>query len=306
MLKPQEIKELSQLSPWKGYLALFFDYLLLFSLFAIGIAFPKWWVIALLIPFIARTQLALAIIMHDGAHRRLHPQPKVSDFISQAFVAGPILFSSDSYKKNHLLHHKVPLQEEDPDLSLIAGYPIGKGSFFRKICRDLFGLSYFKFIHYFLYGQHKRAREVTKEKKNASKKKQSPLFLAATILIPNGLFFALFAYFQRPWLYFFLWLLPLMTWLQLFLRIRGIAEHSGYKPNNNQALCSRTVVNWWQTFFVAPHNVNYHIEHHLYVGIPFYHLPKAHKILKERKALPTQNTFDGYGKVLKELVIKSQ
>lgn len=303
MLEPNEIKELSKLTPWKAYLALFFDYTLIFTFFAIGVVFPNWWVIALLIPFIARTQLALAIIMHDGAHRRLHPNPKVSDWISQALVAGPILFSADSYKKNHLLHHKIPLQEEDPDLSLIAGYPITKGSFLRKIARDLTGLSYFKFIHYFLYGQHKRAKKVTKERtKKVGTKKHSPLFLLSTILIPNTLFFLFFYFSGRPSFYFFLWLLPLMTWLQFFLRIRGIAEHSGYQPNDNQALCSRTVVNRWQTFFVAPHNVNYHIEHHLYVGIPFYNLPKAHRLMKERQALPEPNTYNSYFPVMKELI----
>ena len=142
---------------------------------------------------------------------------------------------------------------------------------------------------------------MTKDRVKKNSKKHGPVFLLGTIFIPNILLLLFFFIFGKPWLYFFLWLLPLMTWLQFFLRIRGIAEHSGYKPNENQALCSRTVVNPWQTFFVAPHNVNYHIEHHLYVGIPFYNLPKAHRIMKERNSLPEKNTYSSYIPILKEL-----
>lgn len=303
MLEPKEIKELSRLTPWKSGIALFLDYVLLFSLFSLAIFFPKWWVICLLIPLIARTQLAIAIIMHEGAHRRLHPNPRISDFISQVFVAGPIIFSSESYKKNHLLHHKIPLDKDDPDLSLISGYPIGLKSFLRKIFRDLFGLSYFKFIKYYFYGKHKRAQNLAGENLR-NQKKQSTSFLLLSIILPNFFLAGFFAFFGHLEFYFLLWLLPAWTFLQFFLRIRGIAEHSGYEANDNQALCSRTVVNPWQAFFVAPHNVNYHIEHHLYVGIPFYNLPKAHRILKQRNSLPKENCYDGYGKVLKELISK--
>jgi fatty acid desaturase len=306
VLTPQEIKSLSSLNPVRAYLSIAGDYALLALLWTIGILSPHPVVILLLMPLVARTQLALAILMHDGAHRRLHPNPKTSDFISQFFLAGPIFFSAESYKKNHLLHHKIPLTEDDPDLSLIAGYPVSRTSFFRKILRDLSGISYFKFIRYFLYGRHQRAKKLGEnaQKKGANlKEKKLPLWkLIVSIVVPNLLFFSVFFLASKPWLYFFLWVLPTWTFLQLFLRLRGIAEHSGREANNDQAQCSRTVVNPWQAFFIAPHNVNYHIEHHLYVGIPYYNLPMAHKIMRERGALPQHNVYDSYIPVIKELV----
>lgn len=306
VLTPTEIKSLSTVKPLRSYLSLLADYLLLFALWTIGVLYPHPVVILILVPFVARTQLALAILMHDGAHRRLHPDPKTSDFISQYFLAGPIFFSAESYKKNHLLHHKIPLTKDDPDLSLIAGYPVSTTSFLRKLLRDISGVSYFKFIRYFLYGRHRRAQKLGEkaQKKGASlKEKKLPLWkLILSMIVPNALFFSVFFFLGKPWLYFFLWILPAWTFLQLFLRLRGIAEHSGRKPSQDQALCSRTVVNPLQAFFIAPHNVNYHIEHHLYVGIPYYNLPKAHKLLLERGSLPLHNVYKSYVPVLKELV----
>jgi fatty acid desaturase len=34
-----------------------------------------------------------------------------------------------------------------------------------------------------------------------------------------------------------------------------------------------------QRFFLFPHHVGYHIEHHLYPAVPHYHLPALHAAL---------------------------
>jgi fatty acid desaturase len=36
---------------------------------------------------------------------------------------------------------------------------------------------------------------------------------------------------------------------------------------------------------VAPNRVNYHVEHHLLAGVPFYRLPKLHRMLREKGLL---------------------
>ena len=118
----------------------------------------------------------------------------------------------------------------------------------------------------------------------------------------NGLLFAAMSYFASPWLYFFFWFLPMITALQVLLRIRGIAEHAGYQQNPDQRMNARTVLNPIQTFIFAPHNVNYHIEHHLYPAVPYFKLPELHRLLKNKNALPEANIYPGYGKVLSELI----
>jgi len=90
----------------------------------------------------------------------------------------------------------------------------------------------------------------------------------------------------------------------MFQYIRSVAEHFGELAYDHLLTSTRTVkVNWLEQFFIAPHNVGYHLEHHLYPGVPFYHLPKLHELLMEDaeysgKAHLTQGYLSG---LLKEL-----
>jgi fatty acid desaturase len=223
--------------------------------------------------FSARQQLALAILMHDGSHRRLFKSFFWNDVICQVFCAAPLFFSMYSYQKLHLKHHREPLAADDPDLSLIGGYPISKASFARKLARDAFGVSYFKFIRYFIHMARKpKAKTAVAEKtvgpselRDQGAGKGIPILgLAASILTVNLALWGVLFSTGHGWLYLFLWVLPAVTGLQVLLRIRGVAEHAGYQPNADQRQNARTVLPSWQTFLFAPHHVNYHIEHHLY------------------------------------------
>ncbi len=307
MLKPEEIKKYSELSPWQSVAWIIGDWLVIAGSFALAIVYPHPLIYLASAILIARTQVALAIIMHDGCHWRLAKSKTLNDYMGQFLGAGPILFSLYSYRHNHLKHHKNPLAPDDPDITLIGGYPISKASFARKLLRDISGISYFKFIRYFLYGSHKRRKELqsTEQLAIAKKKDNDPMGLSTvifSILFTNFLIFGTLWYFGHPWLYLFLWLIPAMTILQVLLRIRGIAEHAGYQPGPDQRYNSRTVVNPLQAFFVAPHGVHYHIEHHLYVAVPFYRLWEVHKLMKERGSLPEKNFYTSYGQVIRELV----
>jgi len=305
MLKSEELKELNKLSPVKASFYIFSDWLIIIFSFVIAIHFPNPFVILLCAIIIARTQLALALIMHDGVHSRLYNNRIINDFVGQFFSAGPIMFSFFSYKHNHLKHHKDPLVKDDPDITLIGGYPISLKSFLRKIFRDLCGISYFKFIKYFLYSSHKRRKNVSANLSSnhlTNTQGNMPLWLITfSIVFSNFLIFICLYYSGHP-IYYLLWILPTMTILQFLLRIRGIAEHAGYQPNSNQMLNARTIVNPIQTFFFAPHNVNYHIEHHIYVAIPFYNLPKAHELLMKQNFLPENNLYKSYWQIIRELI----
>ena len=303
MLNKEELRRFSQTSAWHSVASIFLDWLGITALFAAVFFYPHPLVYLICFVLIGRQQLALAILMHDGAHGRLFRSGLLNDYLGQMFTAAPLFFSQDSYRKFHLKHHLDPLVPEDPDISLIGGYPIARGSLVRKLLRDLTGISYFKFIGYFFYKPRKK-KDPTNPAKVALQSKRLPLgYQIFSVLLVNGIMLALCWHFGHSWYFFFFWVLPMMTVLQVLLRIRGIAEHAGYQPHPNQMLCSRTVVNPLQTFFFAPHQVNYHMEHHQYPSIPFFRLPKVHRLLKERSALPLQNLYSGYGKVISELVL---
>jgi fatty acid desaturase len=308
-LESDELKNLTPASAVQSWLALMTDWSLIAANFALAIWLPHPAIWALCFVMAARHQLALAILMHEGSHRRLFSTVRWNDILCQLLCAAPLFFSMYSYQKLHIKHHREPLAADDPDLSLIGGYPIPGPSLTRKLLRDAFGISYFKFIRYFIYMA--RRKPATQEGSERSKRSLSqehggrklPLGAVITMMIGvNSLLFTALWLSGHAWLYLGLWLLPMMTGLQVLLRIRGIAEHAGYQPGPDQRLNARTVVNPWQAFFLAPHNVNYHIEHHLYPAIPFFNLPKVHKLLKARGHLPDANVYTGYRQVLQELI----
>jgi fatty acid desaturase len=240
--------------------------------------------------------------MHDAAHGRLFDSRAWNDRVGQLLCAGPVLLPLYAYKRGHLKHHQNPLAPGDPDLPLIGGYPAPRGKLARKLLQDLSGLSYFKFLKFFAYLSKRQERAVRAGEDLAGADHLGPFFARASIVGVNLALFAALSAAGHPLLYVLLWMIPSMTVLQAYLRVRGLAEHAGYKPGPDQSRNARTVVNPAQTFFVAPHNVNYHVEHHLYPGVPFFRLPELHRLLRARGALPPENVFRGYGRVLASLV----
>ena len=312
ILTPQELRELSKASGIHSLTSLALDWIAIIFLFL-----AAWYSQNLIIQLfcfigIARQQLALAILMHDGAHRRLFKSANVNDLVCQFLCAGPLFFSMHSYQKLHLKHHRDPLAPDDPDFSLIGGYPISKRSFYRKLLRDISGVSYFKFIRYFIYMARKpRASahlNIKSEKGHAELNAQGAgekfglTAILSSILFSNFLIFSLFWYLDFKLGYFLFWFLPAVTALQVLLRIRGVAEHAGYQQELDQRLNARTLLPSWQTFLFAPHNVNYHIEHHIYPSVPYYRLRKLHQIFVAKNQLPEKNLFKGYGEVLRDLL----
>ena len=66
----------------------------------------------------------------------------------------------------------------------------------------------------------------------------------------------------------------------MFQYIRSVAEHFGELAYDDLLSSTRSVkANLLERFFIAPHQVGYHLEHHLYPGVPFYNLPKLHQLL---------------------------
>ncbi|MBP5148966.1 fatty acid desaturase, partial [Pseudomonas protegens] len=123
-----------------------------------------------------------------------------------------------------------------------------------------------------------------------------------SMLVSNGLLFGLLAWSGHPWLYLGLWLLPAITLLPLLGRVRAIMEHAGLPVAADQSRNARSIVRpSVQTFLFGPHAIHYHIEHHLYVRVPFYHLGGLHRQLATAQLLPEGNLYQGYGGVLRDV-----
>lgn len=259
-------------------------------IFAAGAMFVIWtnpltYVLAVMV--IGARQLGLAILMHDAAHGALHSNMAVNNWVGEWLCAAPVGARLASYREYHLKHHRFTEQPEDPDLALSAPFPITHASLWRKIVRDLTGQTFFKQRRAQLFGGRKAGEVV-----NAS---------TGHFLLTNAILLAALTLAGYWWAYLALWIVPLATWFPLVTRLRNIAEHACVKAQEHPLTHARTTLaNPFERLFVAPYWVHYHAEHHAFMHVPCYRLPKLHSALMAKGFGDRIKISPSYPAVLRE------
>ena len=103
------------------------------------------------------------------------------------------------------------------------------------------------------------------------------------------------------WAWFLLWLLPRATWQMMITRFRNIAEHALVAKNEPDPLrhARSTRANLIERILIAPYWVNYHCEHHMFMHVPCWRLPRVQRLLREKGVLDGMLTAPGYLTVLR-------
>ena len=81
--------------------------------------------------------------------------------------------------------------------------------------------------------------------------------------------------------------------------LRNIAEHACVPDDSDPLRHARTTkANLIERAFIAPYWVNYHVEHHMFMHLPCWALPKAHRLLQRKGATARMEVQPGYLSVL--------
>lgn len=287
---PRElVQQLSRVSARRSAWSVLQEFLVLGALIAAALTWWTWWVVVPCVFLIGTRQHALFVLAHESAHYRLFEQRGLNDFAGRVCATLQGL-SMRTYRVIHRLHHNNLYTELDPDTALHGGYPRGKAYLVKKLLKDLSGFTAWKTYAYFLGGapalntQTKvtiRPLDDTSQKlrREAGADRNAVVLFHAALLA----FFAWNGYLVE---YLVLWILPLVTVVQAILRLRAIAEHGATTDFSSPLTAARTNrVPAWLGWLLFPHNVNYHIEHHLYASVPQYNLPRLHRELEQRGLL---------------------
>ncbi len=240
---------------------------------------------------VGRCQHALAVLMHDAAHRRLLPG-RWNDLAGQWLCARPIFSDLFRYRAVHLRHHRHLLTRQDPDLSLSLPYPVSAASFRRKLLRDAAGLSALVMRGYV---EVDRATGRNRPRVRSWRRLLLPVAVTAALALVAPV---------AALAYVLLWVVPLLTVYQLILRIRGVLEHANVPDRDDPLRCARTVIggNPVAAFFLNPHGVAWHLEHHLFPGVPHYHLRALHRALVDTGKFDRAFVVRGYREALRGVV----
>lgn len=263
---------------------------------------PLTWLLAVMV--VGARQLGLAILMHEAAHGGLSTNQARNDFVGQWLCAAPVGADLASYRPYHLAHHRNTQQADDPDLGLAAPFPVTPDSFRRKAIRDLTGQTFYKQrIAPLLRSQ--AARTGSGGGSGGGNAGRSAIVglpqAVQRYLLAQGVIFVLFAAAGQAWAFLTIWLVAQATWFPLVTRVRNIAEHAvaTRDPSDPWQLARTTRASWWERALIAPYHVHYHAEHHLWMHIPFYRLPRAHALLRHKGLTDRMVVADSYAEVLR-------
>ena len=223
----------------------------------------------------------LSVLSHESSHNLFTRDPKIDRWIG--FVCGiPILFSAMGYRIMHPIHHKRLRTEEDPD-------DIENATKDPALLRWMYVLVFFVSVYLYLI----------MVPTNAFKKgtRSEKLAVILEFLIMAGIVALGWVLLPAQWMIEG-WLLPLIVAGQI-ANIRGIAEH-GMTTSGNEMTDTRTVATHPVLSFMMC-NINYHIEHHLYPGVPWYNLPKVHSLLQEEYHAAGSSVYTSYWDFLKDV-----
>ena len=230
-------------------------------------------------------QMSLAVMAHDCAHYAFFRTKVLNDWVGQWAFAGPMNFSLSAYRAQHLKHHRFAGTPQDPDRVFVANYPVERASLRRKFIRDLTGQT--------------GVRDLIASLRRFNLGKRLPWVFFHSALFA-GLFWA-----GVPWAYGLWWAAELLIYPAL-TRIRQIGEHGvaldrdSLDPRDNTAT---TLARFWERLLIAPNNVHYHLEHHLFAAVPSYRLPRLHRLLRARGYFDAHACLsEGYFNVLQRAV----
>lgn len=233
----------------------------------------SWTAIGLCIPLylIAAASLhGISLFTHEAVHGLLSRNPLWNRLLGIS-CAMPVLQNFSAYKVLHLRHHKHVGEEGDPDhydnyskwtwlvfsmhwLRLIAGYPI-----------------YVTMIPILGY------RQATPSERRWIVLEAVLLAALAAAVIASPLAWSTVLN---------AWLIPMLI-INTFVNIRGMSQHTFLEQPSDPVRGTRSILtNRVTEFFMC--NENYHLEHHLFPRVPWYHLRKLHveirPQLEEREA----------------------
>lgn len=298
LFSPQDWVPFQARSGWKGPLLVAHCWAMIAAAMAIGVWQPL--LIPICVMVIGTRQLGLAILMHEAAHGVLARNLRLNDVLGHWFCAVPIGASLTAYRPYHLAHHRFAQQPEDPDLILSAPFPVSGASLRRKMIRDLTGQTFFKqrVLLPFALLRQRSGRIGDAHDYDAVVTGRSVL----AFLVWNAALLALLSLLGVWWAFFALWLLPMATWFPLVTRLRNIAEHACVEGSAEDAFrAARTTrASWWERAFIAPYWVNFHAEHHLFMHVPCWNLPRLHRAIRQTEPGQRMEVARGYVEVLQQ------
>ena len=297
--KPEVNRQLAMLRPdnHTGALYIAKDYLVIF-LAASTVLHLSWWFYPLAVILIGAHQRGLTTISHDAAHQTLARNKTWNYMLGILFAAYPLFQKHYAYRISHVYRHHPNLGDmnRDPDLKFFLNsgvyevcHPIDY--LFRIVIWPMIGGASVNYLGY-LWNNRFKVSELSDNHVDPRHIQQDNIGFAVFWIIVTigslvlGLFDELLLF----------WIVPYLTAFQVLGWFVEIAEHSPMceTESSNIYLTRNRKGNWVERTLFGVNLDEYHLEHHLSPGVPFWLLAKAQKIrMQDPEYVKVAETWGG-------------
>jgi fatty acid desaturase len=268
-LPPQlesEVRALYRLRPMWNLMLLVYPLVWIAAIVVMD-RFPLWPVLIAGWIVIAASLTAMGSLMHEAVHASLFRRPGLDRWVGFGLAALGT-FSYTAYKMVHLRHHRYNRGAGDPDE--ITNYTPDRRAWARMFWQ-------WWFLGAVIYGTH--LRRAAKRLGTPAEHRVVALELAA---VTGVVVLAVLAAWWTGRFDMLLhgYVMPLGVG-SAFLIARGYAEHALTPAGDPWTQTLTVTSNWFVRFGMC--NLNFHLEHHLCPGMPWYNLPRLHRLLADER-----------------------
>ncbi len=304
----ETVRRLSRINPWRSVWLIALQWGVIVAAMTCALYFPYWWVFLIAGLVIATRQQAIGVLVHDGAHWLLFKNHTVNDIVCDMFLGFPSNLSTTLYRKNHFQHHRFVNTEDDCDLAALRedhdwfDWPKTRSEFWWTMLKSVTGLNAYK--AWPLVKQWAPWMHIFDPITPAFPLRARVLYVV-NIAAVYAAVAAGFVYAPRSTLIVvLLYVVPTVTLLNLFNRLRATSEHVGLSDEHDELGATRTVKpRWWERLTVCPVGVNYHLEHHLFPSVPGPNLAELHRrLMQDDDFRQRAHVSPGYSGALRELM----
>ena len=273
VLSQEEIERVTRRDNLKGVSAILCQWLAIIAIFTVVAIWTNPLSILVGIVLLGGRQLGFGILQHECGHKTLFTTPQINQFVGDWLVSPPGLSNMNAYMRTHHPHHRLAGTHDDPDLPNYQDYPITRSRLKRKLLRDITGRTGIRTIR-FIANNIRQLHKLDAENRNCTLRG-----IAANLLM-----FGVLSAIGEGWLYL-MWPAAIIFVQPLVSRVRQVAEHAAvpdlYHPDARKN--TRTVYSsFLSRIMFCPHQVNYHLEHHLLPTVPKYNLSLMHRLLRDK------------------------
>lgn len=267
----ERIRKLYRYDNYHGPLAVSINFLTI--AFAIALSTYCYYFFPLTILVIGSRQRALATLLHEAAHGTLAKNKTLNTLLGTWCSGYLIAQGWTAYRKSHVLSHHTKLGniKHDPDYQHYWNCGIyekhSKKQFIVKYwIIPLLGFHLISSLKYLI--NHRILK--------AHNKHETRHIITAQLIL-----FWLFSYFLGMHAYFLYWLLPYLTIFQILTWFIELSEHYPMVAHAKSSLFAtrNRFSGTLEHLLTGIHGENFHLIHHLFPGIPFWRLKKAHHVL---------------------------